>query len=205
MTKQDIQNLLNAQCRRAGLRVRAAVAARAPAAACRSSTCCAPSAIPRRPTRSPSRSSRRRMATGRFIVVQNSMSYPDAARAHHRRPRPRGGARRARQRYRHDARRARRRRVDLEVRPRQPQLRRRQPGARRRTGSTRNAWPVLRARRRRRAWCRCRRWCGSRPAPSPAVDRAVQPAELGDAVGAAAAGRDDGGGSRDPARDRASR
>ena len=33
-------------------------------------------------------------------------------------------------------------------------------------------------------------------------DRAVQPAQLGDAVGAAAAGRDDVGGPGDPARDR---
>ena len=51
-----------------------------------------------------------------------------AAGARHRRPRPRGGARRADQRDRHDADGAGRRRLGIEIRPRKPQLRRHHPG-----------------------------------------------------------------------------
>ena len=44
-------------------------------------------------------------ASGRFIVVQNSLAFDAPQVTRHHRPRPRGSAQRADQRYRHDARR----------------------------------------------------------------------------------------------------
>ena len=80
-----------------------------------------------------------------------------AAGARHHRPRPRGGARRRGQRDRHDADRAGRRRLDLEVRSREPQLRRDHAGAAGRALQSREPRRVLRAQHERRRWCRCRR------------------------------------------------
>ena len=107
------------------------------------------------------------LASGRFIVVQNSISYRDAACADRRRSRPGRGTRRAGHRDRHDARRARRRCADLEIRPRQPQLRRGQPGFAGEPPQSRTARPVLCPRRRTASWCRSRRWFASRRARLP--------------------------------------
>ena len=70
----------------------------------------------------------RAMKSGKFIVVQNSISY-ETPRARITVDRDRAAALGVPvSRDRHHARRSRRRRADLEVRPRQPELRRGQPG-----------------------------------------------------------------------------
>ncbi len=61
-------------------------------------------------------------ASGRFIVVQSSLTYSTPRAKVVDRSRPRRRARRADQRDRHHRRRAGRRHADLEVRPRQPLL-----------------------------------------------------------------------------------
>ena len=93
----------------------------------------------------------------------------DAARPHHRRPRPRRGARRAGQRDRHHARRARRRRVDLQVRPRQPQLRRHHPGAAGRPPQSGAARQSSSCAPRTGRWCRSRLWCAIETDAAPAA------------------------------------
>ena len=103
---------------------------RAPAAACRCNTSSARPATPTRSSRSPrrSRTAPRRAAASSSCRTRSSFTQPQALR--HHRPRPRRGARRRGQRDRHDADGAGRRRLGLEVRPRQPQLRRHHAGRR---------------------------------------------------------------------------
>ena len=132
-------------------------------------------------------------ASGRFIVVQNSLAF-DAPQVHgHHRSRPRRGARRAGQRDRHDARRCWSAAASISQFDRDfEQLRHHHPGA---AGVPAQPGTLgeffVRARRRAR-WCRCRPGDQHRDQRRARGDRAVQPAQLGDLFGAAAARRHDG-------------
>ena len=148
---RTIQNLLNENRRRAGLRVRAAVAARRRRRPADPVSSSARSAIPPRSTRWPRRSSRRRTASrASSSSCRTRCPYADAARAHHHRPRPRGGARRAGQRDRHDARRPGRRRVRSRSSTGTTAAMTWSARSGRPIASTRSAWPssIVRARRR---------------------------------------------------------
>ena len=133
-------------------------------------------------------------ASGKFIVVQNSICSSNTPQRADQRSTATAAAlgvavdddRHARWRARR--RRARSRKFDRDNRsydvdqPRCAQTRPPQPGAT-------SAQSIVRAATAR--WCRCpARRCASRPTRARG-DRAVQPAELGDAVGAAAARRHD--------------
>ena len=83
------------ECRRAGLRLRAAVSARCAATACRSSTCCAPSAIRPRPMRWPSRFASSATEVRQVHRRAELDLLRDAAGPHHRGSRPGRRARRA--------------------------------------------------------------------------------------------------------------
>ena len=160
-TKQEIQNLLNDN---AGVQafVFAPPSLPGSATACRSSIVLRTIGDPAQAyevaerVRKKARRVRSLHRRAELDVVRN------AACAHRRRSRPGRRARRAGQRDRHDAWRARRRRADLEIRPRQPQLRRGQPGRAGAPPQSRTARRVLRPRRRTAPWCRSRRWFDDR-------------------------------------------
>ena len=190
------------QRRRAGLRLLAAGPAGRRAAACRSSTSLRTIGDPSQAyevaeqVRKKAHAVRQVHRRPELDVVRN------AAGPHHGGPRPRGRARRAGQRDRGHAGRARRRRHDLQVRPRQPQLRRRQPGARRRTASTPSGWASITSAPRTATMVPISALVQIETERGARRHRAVQPAELRDALGAAAAGRDDERGPEDAALDR---
>ena len=69
----------------------------------------------------------------------------------------------------------------------------------RRIASIRSVWPSTMSARPTARWFRSRLSCSIKTDAAPAVDRAVQPAQLGDAFGAASSRRDDDGGSGNPA------
>ena len=104
----------------------------------------------------------RAQKSGRFIVVQNSLSFtqPQARITIDRDRAASLGV--ADQRHRHNADRACRRRLGLEIRPREPQLRRHHAG--RPDGAVQPGEPrqLLCAQRLRRRWCRCRRVSASK-------------------------------------------
>ena len=125
---------------------------------------------------------------GRFIVVQNSLAFdaPQVTRDH--RPRPRGEPQRPDQRDRRDARPPRRGRLDRPVRPRIRTATTSSPRCRANGAPTPTTSAVLRARLDRRDGA-AELGGEHRHQRLARRDRAVQPAELVDDLGAAAARR----------------